>query len=225
MQKQSNEDIFGGSYIDKDDVFYQTEPGARSGEGRTGKASGEMVEDTATGKGGRRTPTRLTPDAFLGEEIKDLSKDPAGGSTGGGKISGAGGEGLEGPPPPDIGRELERLKGAQASLRNKAERIAMELRARDFPAADIDITMHNLRALEIDLKDGRYSNLARRRNVLLEGLQRSREFIEGTAQVQVDRSSGPEGLDEEIGSAQDEVDPQGYEELLRAYREAIRAGH
>jgi len=35
MQKQSNEDIFGGNYIDKDDVIYQTESGARSGEGRT----------------------------------------------------------------------------------------------------------------------------------------------------------------------------------------------
>ena len=201
-----------------------SEIGGRSGEGRTGKASGEMVEDTATGKGGRRTPTRLSPDAFLGGEIKDTSKDPAGGATGGGKVSGGGEEGLEGPVPPDIGREMERLKGAQASIRNKAERIAMQLRARAFPEEDIQITLAQLRALEADLKDGRYTNIARRRDILLGGLGRSREFVEGTARVELDRSKGPEGFDEEIGSGLGEVDPEGYEELLRAYREAIRSG-
>ena len=201
-----------------------SEIGGRSGEGRTGKASGEMVEDSATGKGGRQTPTRLTPDAFLGGEVKDTSTDPAGGSTGGGKLSGAGGEGLEGPAPPELDREMERLKGAQASLRNKAERIGMELRARNFPEADIEVTMQHLRSLEADLKDGRYANIAHRRNVLLDGLERTREFVEGTARVELDRSKGPEGFDEAIGSARDEVDPAGYEDLLRAYRDAIRSG-
>jgi len=199
-----------------------SEIGGRSGEGRTGKAAGEFVEETATGKGGRRTPTRLTPDAFLGGEVKDLSKDPAGGSTGGGKVSGAGGAGLEGPVPPELERQMERLKGAQASLRNKAERVAMELRARDFPEAEIELTLKSLRAMEADLKDGRYSNIARTRDVLLQGLERSREFVEGAARVDLDRSKGPEGLDQELGSVRDEVDPAGYEELLRAYREALR---
>ncbi len=183
-----------------------------------------MVEDTATGKGGRRTPTRLSPDAFLGGDIKDTSKDPAGGATGGGKTSGAGGEGLEGPVPPEDGRRMERLKGAQASLRNKAERIAMQLRARAFPEEDIAITLAQLRAMEVDLKDGRYTNIARRRDVLLGGLSRSREFVEGTARVELDRSRGPEGFDEEVGSGADEIDPAGYEDLLRAYRDAIRSG-
>jgi hypothetical protein len=119
---------------------------------------------------------------------------------------------------------MERLKGAQASLRNKAERIAMELRARDFPEADIELTLRSLRSVEADLKDGRYTNIARTRNILLDGLERSREFVEGMAHVQIDRESGPEGLDEQIGSVQDEVDPSGYEALLRAYREALRSG-
>ncbi|MHC4506318.1 MAG: BAR domain-containing protein, partial [Planctomycetota bacterium] len=201
-----------------------SEIGGRSGEGRTGKSSGEMVEDSATGKGGRKTPTRLSPDAFMGGEINDTSKDPPGGATGGGKVSGAGGEGLEGPVPPELDREMQRLKGAQASLRNKAERIGMQLKARNFPEADIELTLAHLRSLEADLKDGRYSNIARRRNVILTGLDRSREFVEGTARVELDRSRGPEGFDEEVGSAKDEVDPAGYEDLLRAYREAIRSG-
>src|SRR5208283_2587147 len=60
-----------------------SEIAGRSGEGRQGKSSGEFVGDTAVGKGGRNTPSRLTPDAFVKGQIKDYSKDPVGGATGG----------------------------------------------------------------------------------------------------------------------------------------------
>ncbi|MHC4177148.1 MAG: hypothetical protein ACYSWU_06560, partial [Planctomycetota bacterium] len=76
-----------------------SEIGGRSGEGRSGKSSGEFVGDEAVGKGGRKTPSRLTPDPFVEGQVKDHSKDPAGGASGGGKESGSGGEGLEGPVP------------------------------------------------------------------------------------------------------------------------------
>ena len=74
-----------------------SEIGGRSGEGRQGKSSGEFVGDEAVGKGGRKTPSRLTPDPVVKGQIKDHSKQSAGGATGGGKESGKGGEGLEGP--------------------------------------------------------------------------------------------------------------------------------
>ena len=76
-----------------------SEIAGRSGEGRQGKSSGEFVGDTAVGKGGRNTPSRLTPDAFVKGQVKDYSKDPVGGATGGGKESGAGGRGLARPRP------------------------------------------------------------------------------------------------------------------------------
>ena len=41
-----------------------SEIGGRSGEGRQGKSSGEFVGDEAVGKGGRKTPSRLTPDPY-----------------------------------------------------------------------------------------------------------------------------------------------------------------
>ena len=73
------------------------------------------------GKGGRKTPSRLTPDPFMKGQIKDHSKAATGGATGGGKESGKGGEGLEGPAPRSPGpRDAERLAGKQAVLRNKA---------------------------------------------------------------------------------------------------------
>ncbi|MCX7591823.1 MAG: hypothetical protein N2255_09370, partial [Kiritimatiellae bacterium] len=42
----------------------QQEVGGRSGEGRAGRSHGQMVEQTAEGKEGRETPTRLTPGPF-----------------------------------------------------------------------------------------------------------------------------------------------------------------
>ena len=66
------------------------EMGGRSGEGRSGRSQGEFVGDTAVGKGGRNTPTRLDPTPFAQGQVKDTSKDPVGGATGGGKLSGEG---------------------------------------------------------------------------------------------------------------------------------------
>ena len=78
----------------------QNEVGGRSGEGRTGRSHGQMVGDTAEGKGGRETPTRLDPEPFEQGSVKDTAKNDPGGATGGGKLSGFGAEGLRGPAPP-----------------------------------------------------------------------------------------------------------------------------
>ena len=51
----------------------------RSGEGRTGKSHGELVEDTARGNlGGRKTPTRITKEPFEQQYVKEQkrSSDP-----------------------------------------------------------------------------------------------------------------------------------------------------
>ncbi len=111
----------------------------RSGSGREGRASGEMVGATATNKGGRRTPTRLTHDAFASGKIQDSSKQPPGGATGGGKKAGYSGEGLEGPAPIGMQKNLKRLAGAQAQLLNQTERLRLELHADNF---------HNFKLIE-----------------------------------------------------------------------------
>ena len=76
------------------------EIGGRSGEGRNGKSDGQMVGNTAVGKGGNETPTRMTATPFENGSVNDTSKDTRGGATGGGKLAGFGQEGLRGTPPP-----------------------------------------------------------------------------------------------------------------------------
>lgn len=198
-----------------------SEIGGRSGEGRTGKSGGEFVEKTATGKGGRRTPTRLTPDAFEAGEVDDQSKEPAGGSTGGGKLSGAGGEGLEGPIPPDIQKKLRNLASRQAELRNKAEKIAIQFKIRNYPSL-FEETLKEMKLIEEELGAGRYHNVLRRKNILLKGLSKSRMFLQGEIEVTRDRSASlPDYLQDEILDAMTGDPPHGYRELLKSYYEAL----
>ncbi len=200
-----------------------SEIAGRAGEGRTGKSAGGFVEENFTGKGGRRTPTRLTPDAFQSGEVNDTSKDPAGGSTGGGKISGAGGEGLEGPVPPEIAREMERLAGRQAALRNKAERIAINLKLMNHPSADLAKAIEQMKSLESAMKDGRYRTVSREREVVLKGLAASKRFVAGIAAINRESAAPmPRQLQDEILDAvSGEAAVKGYEDLLKAYYESL----
>jgi len=198
------------------------EIGGRSGEGRTGKAHGEMVGDTAVGKGGRRTPSRLTPDAYQAGEIKDISREPPGGATGGGKLSGAGSPGLEGPVPPDVQRRMARLSGRQAQLRNRAEKVDVNFKVVGYPSSELEKAIEEMKKVERDINAGRYMNALRRRGVILEGLSDTRMFLAGEWLIRKDRSvTLPGPLQEEIRDSLSKPCPKGYEELLRRYYQAL----
>jgi hypothetical protein len=199
-----------------------SEIGGRSGEGRTGKSSGEFVGDSAVGKGGRRTPSRLTPDPYEKGQVNDTSKDPAGGATGGGKLSGGGSEGLEGPPPPQVKAKLGALAGRQAELRNKAERIELGFKVMNYPTEQISRTIKIMKDVEDSLRSGRYRNIMRQRSVLLDGLKNTKAFLDGEVNVNVDRSTAlPAYLQDEIIDAMGDTPPKGYEDLLKKYYENL----
>lgn len=198
-----------------------SEIGGRSGEGRTGKSSGEFVEKDATGKGGRKTPTRLTPDPFERGMVKDTSNEPPGGSTGGGKISGAAQEGMEGPVPPDMGLKLKSLAKRQAAIRNKAEKISARFQVARWPSM-FQETIKNLRAIEEDLTHGRYRAAIRKRRVVLKGMEDTRRFVNEQLKINRDWSSRlPSQVQEDILDSAGDKAPRGYEELLKNYYEAL----
>jgi hypothetical protein len=195
-----------------------SEIGGRSGEGRQGQSSGEFVADTAVGKGGRKTPSRLAPDANLKGQVKDFSKDPTGGATGGGKESGAGGEGLEGPVPPQRQRELDRLANRQADLRNRAESVDVKFQVLNYHHTDLKKMMEMMAAVERDLRSGRYQSALRRREVVLEGLDNVKTYLEGEFQVRRDQTNNlPEDIQKELLGGMADIAPQGWEELNRKY--------
>ena len=204
-----------------------SEIGGRSGEGRTGRAVGEMVEQTATGKGGRRTPTRLSPDPFQAGEIQDTSGEAPGGATGGGKLSGVGGEGLEGPVPPEIQRELGRLASRQASLRNRAEKIDIQLQAARLDSfARLDGVIHLMRLTEDDLRNYRYRNALRRRRILVGEIETLYGSLADPQRFRRDASTDPTQQNwTDIYDVREDDFPPAYRDALRRYYETLSRTH
>jgi len=202
-----------------------SEISGRSGEGRTGKASGEFVEETATGKGGRRTPTRLSPDAFSQGEIQDTSQEAPTGATGGGKISGAGQEGLEGPVPPEVQRRMGSLAGKQAQLRNTAEGVKAGLEVRNYESFTLDRAIDAMRRVQRDLLAGRYHNALRQKNVVLDNLKDTQMLLSGEIRVRRDASAAlPTEVQKDVLDALEKPMPRGYEEYLKRYYTRLSEG-
>ena len=203
-----------------------SEIGGRSGEGRSAKSNGEFVGDEAIGKGGRKTPSRLTPDPYMKGQVKDHSKDPTGGSTGGGKESGQGGEGLEGPTPSarDM-RDMQRLAGKQAALRNKAEGADIQFQIMNFHHTDLKKMIELMAQIERDLKAGRYQSALRQRQVLAEGLGNVKQYLEGEFQIRKDATENlPSDIQKEILGSMQDPSPVGWEELNRQYFQRLSKG-
>jgi len=190
----------------------------RSGEGRQGKSTGEFVEDKAVGKGGRRTPTRLTPEPFQKGQVDDRSPEPPGGSTGGGKISGAGAEGLEGPVPPELQKQLNRLAGRQATLINKAQRIRAQFRVSDHANLKLLKAVTLMNRVRGDLRQYRYHNALRRRREVLAAIQDSGLLLSGKVQVEADATAAmPKYIRDDIADAMTGSLPEEFREVLKQY--------
>jgi hypothetical protein len=201
------------------------ELGGRSGEGRSAKSSGEFVGDEAVGKGGRATPSRLTPDPYLAGQIKDHSKDAQGGASGGGKESGQGGEGLEGPAPRvPAKRDLARLAGKQAALRNKAESVDLQFQVAGYHRTDPKKLIDEMAQIERDFAAGRYLNVLRQRQIMTNTAADIKQYLKGEFQVRKDASANlPAEIQKDILGGLSEPSPAGWEEINREYFERLNS--
>ena len=154
--------------------------------------------------------------------VNDQSPDSGGGSTGGGQRGGAGGEGLEGPVPPELSQQLKALAGRQAELRNKAERIELAFKTMRYPSETISQGIRTMKGMEGALENARYTQITRQRHILMKNMQDTRSFLAGEIRVQRDLTVNlPPELQDQILDAMADPTPKEYEELLRAYFEAV----
>ena len=202
----------------------RNEVGGRSGEGRMGRSHGQFVEEEATGKGGRQTPTRLTPDPYEGGSVKDKSPQSAGGATGGGKLSGGGQEGLRGPVPPEVKEQLKRLAGKQALLAERAERLSRTLKKHGVSADAAQQAARAMRGASEALKKAAsadpaknlYRFLEERKKAVAALMEQGRHLAALRARAEALQRL-PKELREEILSAQKEPQPEKFRDILRAY--------
>ncbi|MGD0090194.1 MAG: hypothetical protein ABSE73_09760, partial [Planctomycetota bacterium] len=197
----------------------------RSGEGRTGKSDGQFVADTAEGKGGRQTPTRNTQDPFESGKVDDKSKDPIGGATGGGKSAGSAAQGLRGTPPPQTAEKMERLKDAQAQLRQEAEKITTKLTAYHLPSSDMEEAVRRMKKLEDGLKSaksGQGFNLRQARSSVVDSLKDEKKVLQYQAKIMDERSRDlPKNVRHGILTGMQQKAPDGYQDLIEAYYKSL----
>lgn len=198
----------------------QQEIGGRSGEGRTGRSYGEMVEKTAQGKGGRQTPARLTPDNIEPGQVQDTSGENQIGPTGGGKASGWGPTGLKGPVQ-DMSFKYAEMLEKQSRLIEKAEKLERELKILNIYNPQLEKSISAMKQFNIQLKEGRYSNLLTTNQMVIANLKQARQILTHQAIVRVENSEKVEKTRKELGSIWDEKIPAGYEAIVRKYYENI----
>jgi hypothetical protein len=189
----------------------------RSGEGRNGKSDGQMVGDTAVGKGGNETPTRMTPTPFENGSVNDTSKDTKGGATGGGKLAGFGQEGLRGPMPPEQQQRLHALADSQAKLRQQAESLALQLRKQRRPTGDLESAINAMQAYETAAKNQDGLGVVQGYHQALDSLQAARSAYAGDRLSRVETDAIARDPRKDINDAQAEDAPAGYEEMTGAY--------
>jgi len=199
-----------------------TEISGRSGEGRSGKSHGEFVEQTASGKGGRKTPTRLTPEEFESSVVQDKSTEGTGGSTGGGKRAGFGGRGLTGPTPPITQDQGVRLAGRQADIREKAQKLEGLLRRYQLPTARLQTAIGQMRDIEQAVRANRYENVLPVQKAAVQNLRENQTFVGEKVRLNQEQSDSiPPRVRHQITQGLQEKFPEGYEDLLKLYYEAL----
>ncbi len=196
------------------------EVGGRSGEGRSGKSTGQFVEKEATGKGGRKTPTRLVQSPFEKGTVLDKSNDPQGGATGGGKQSGVGDEGLTGVTPDQDQRTGQRMEGKQAELKQRTIAMLKRLDDADLPTGDLREALEKMRALE-RLGDGGGPEARRLKGQLAQSLSRARAAVQVAMKAERESILKRKKDSFPVKYRHNEKVPPAFEEYVGEYFKAI----
>lgn len=198
------------------------EVGGRSGEGRSGRSHGQMVEESAAGKGGRQTPTRYIPDPFEGGAVKDSGRDPEGGATGGGKLSGTGKEGLRGIPSPEVRARMRQMADIQMEIRQQAERLSLDLSHKRYYPEDLRNALDLMQRMEKNLRLFRKMDYISQHRQILERLQSLKKVVAEKMRHDRDTSSMlPEEIRRGIRNALEEPMPEEYSEIIKAYYRSL----
>ncbi|MBE3069139.1 MAG: hypothetical protein IMZ66_02775, partial [Planctomycetes bacterium] len=199
-----------------------SEMGGRSGSGRRGRATGQMVGDTSRGLEGRPTPARLTNERYeAGNPKAEKQLDPRG-ATGGGKKTGGGQRGLQGGTPPDFVKDMERLAKNQALLREKAQKVAREIQFGGRPLGSVQRALDLMKGVEEDYRDLRYDDAARKRKMALDAIREASSQVDQAVSLSLQKAPNlPPEMRERISAGSRQALPEGFEDIVGAYYKAL----
>jgi len=194
----------------------------RSGEGRTGKSSGQFVEGKYKGLDGRKIPPRLSDERMQKGVVKEEKHKPTPGSTGGGKIGGWGAEGLTDNVPPQIKEELRRLALREAEIRAKATEVKQGLNPYLNVTSSLRQAITTMEDIEKDMNEGRYKSLLDKRKMLSEQLGALKESVDEEVELRREPALRMDrNIRSKIVDALKEKYPDRYEQLVKEYFEVL----
>jgi hypothetical protein len=204
------------------DMPNSMELSGRSGDGRRGKSSGQMVGDTARALPGRKTPARVGSERYEPGKLKTEGQEDPNGATGGGKKTGAGRRGLQGGTPPDPVRDIGRLSARQAGMREKMEQVARKLEGKGVSTTRLRQGIKLLQDADRDLTDRRYTDAAKKRREAMKALRNSFSDLDRSTATQINRARDlPPQMRNELLQSAEAAYPAGYEALLKSYYKAL----
>jgi hypothetical protein len=204
------------------DMPNNMEVSGRSGDGRRGKSSGQMVGDTAKALPGRKTPARVGNENYEPGKLKSEGQEDPNGATGGGKKSGAGRRGLQGGTPPDVVRDIGRLSAKQAGMREKMEQVARKLEGKGVSTTRLREGIKLLSAADKDLTDRKYTDAAKKRREAMQALRNAFGDLDRSTATQIHRARDlPPQMRNDLLQSAEAAYPAGYEALLKSYYKAL----
>ncbi len=207
------------------DMPNKNELNGRSGSGRRGQSTGQMVGDTSKTLPGRPTPARVDNSKFEPGQLKKEGDEDANGVTGGGKKDGSGRIGLQGDQMPDFVKDMGRLSAKQAGVREKAEKVARKLDTMGVSSTRLSESIELMKSIEKDLADGRYEDAARKRREALSKMRSAFSDVDQATAAEISRARDlPPQLRGELLQSAEEAYPPGYEGLLKSYYKSLSTG-
>jgi len=199
-----------------------SEISGRSGGGRRGKSHGQSVGAEASSMEGRPTPARVTNEPYEKGSLQAGKQLDPRGSTGGGKKTGGGKQGLQGGTPPDMVKDMARLEEKYAELREKSLRLARQFESSGRRSSRMNHAIELFESSREDLREGRYQDAARKRKMALGELRATQSDIDESISVLLQKARRlPSDLRDQVSSGVQQPLPEGYEEMVGEYYKAI----
>lgn len=195
----------------------------RSGAGRTGRSSGELVENYAKDVGGRdKIPARMTKDPFQKGVVEEENPNTKSHGTGGGKASGFGNEGLTGSTKPVDMQSWQRMATEQEKIRKNAEQLEMALKMLQLPTGELKASIDAMRRVEQKVQDADVQGLKTEQVVVMHKLNNTYRALTGTTTVSFDSTMQlPDEMRQQILDARSTSFQPEYQELVEDYFKSL----
>lgn len=208
----------GKSGNKRPDQFEQT---GRSGAGRQGESSGEIVGDTIKALEGSDVRERRTNDAHqageLNEENADAFETKA---TGGGKGAGvADGEGMDGEAPPKDELKYRNMARTQMKMQRDAESVISKAKLLRLPTGQLDRAALEMAAAQQRLEAGDIQGFVRSQKEVVKALRETHAKL--TGKPVTDGSADRTRNDPNTAGSTAEPVPQQYEDAVANYMRTI----